>query len=51
MADPVNPGDWDTAYDYISDEAAVLHLNLDLSIVSDWYLSQCRDDIVAIKRQ
>jgi predicted amidohydrolase len=33
----------------VSSEAAALRVKLDLTQVSDWYLSQCRTDIVAVK--
>jgi predicted amidohydrolase len=33
----------------VSDQTATLQANLDLSLVSDWYLSQCRTDVVEVK--
>lgn len=32
----------------VSDRLEVMHINLDLSLVSNWYLDQCRTDLVTI---
>lgn len=34
----------------VSEEAAIVRSDLDLSRVSDWYLDQCRDDVVAVRQ-
>jgi predicted amidohydrolase len=33
----------------ISDQAESIRAELDLTLISNWYLSQCREDVVAIK--
>ena len=38
-------GDW-----VASGETAILRANLDLSLVSNWYLNQFREDVVLIKK-
>jgi predicted amidohydrolase len=41
--------DGQVIHEVVSENIAVLRADLDMSLVSDWYLEQCRTDVVQIK--